>query len=72
MDTLVALGTGSAFAFSALTTIVSSLDIGLVQSATVHFEAASMITAFILLGGYLESKATFQASESIRGNLMSS
>jgi P-type Cu+ transporter len=58
MDTLVALGAGSAYAYS-LTTLWW-------RSRHVYFEAAAGILSFVLLGRYLEERAKGKASEAIR------
>jgi Cu+-exporting ATPase len=58
MDTLIALGAGSAYLYS-----LSSLWW---RSRHVYFEAASGIVAFVLLGRWLEERAKGQASEAIR------
>ncbi len=47
MDTLVALGTISAFAYSAYVTISAS--------GATYFDSAAMITTFVMVGRYLES-----------------
>lgn len=58
MDTLIALGAGSAFLYSLP---------GLVRPQHhVYFEAAASILAFVLLGRYWEEKAKGRASEAIR------
>ena len=58
MDTLIALGAGSAYAYS-LTSMWW-------RSRHVYFEAAAGIVSFVLLGRYLEERAKGQASEAIR------
>jgi Cu+-exporting ATPase len=73
MFTLVALGTGTAFAFSAVATIFP----GLVPASfhehggrvPVYFEAASAITALVLLGQVLELRARHATSGAIRALL---
>jgi len=57
MDTLVSLGTISAFAFSGY-----SMYVGRPES---YFETGAVITALILLGKYFEAKSRGQASEAI-------
>lgn len=58
MDTLIALGAGSAYLYSLP---------GLVQRRHhVYFEAAASILAFVLLGRYWEERAKGRASEAIR------
>jgi Cu+-exporting ATPase len=57
MNTLVALGSGTAFAYSALATITPATFATGGMLPVVHFEAASFILAFVLLGRALESRA---------------
>ncbi|GAA4838859.1 heavy metal translocating P-type ATPase [Algivirga pacifica] len=56
MDTLVAMGTGVAFLFSAAQTFFPNWS----GTQGFYYEAASMIIALILLGRYLESRAKRQ------------
>jgi len=67
MDTLIALGTGTAWLFS----LVLVVDPLLVPEAArhVYFEAAMMIIALVNLGSALEMRARGKASEAIRGLL---
>lgn len=66
MDTLIAVGTGAAFIYSAINTLFPSwLFIQGVESH-VYFEAAAVIITFILLGKYLEEKTRKKTSSSIR------
>jgi Cu+-exporting ATPase len=58
MNTLVSLGTGAAFLYSAAQTILGRHE--------VYFEAAAAIVALILLGRLLEARARGRASEAIR------
>ena len=66
MDTLVALGTGISFLFSAFNTIFP----GFLQSRGiephVYYEASTVIITFILLGRYFEEKAKRKTSEAIK------
>ena len=66
MDTLVALGTGSAFVFSAFNTLWPGYLISRGFEPHVYFEAASVIITFILLGRYFEEKAKRKTSEAIK------
>lgn len=59
MDTLVALGTGTAF-------IYSTYNILFTTSKTEYFMDVAIITTFILLGRYLENRAKNQASAAIK------
>jgi Cu+-exporting ATPase len=73
MFTLIALGTGAAWAFSALATIwpdalpVSFRDES--GAAPLYFEAAAVIVTLVLLGQVLELKARAQTSGAIRALL---
>ncbi len=58
MDTLIAIGTGSAFAYS-IFELFSGAD-------HFYFEVAALIITLILLGKYLEEKAKGQANDAIR------
>jgi Cu+-exporting ATPase len=58
MNTLIALGTGAAFAYSLAVTVTGGHD--------VYYEAAAVIVTLILLGRLLEARARGRASEAIR------
>ncbi|MCX7109219.1 MAG: heavy metal translocating P-type ATPase [Proteobacteria bacterium] len=58
MDSLVALGVGSAFGYSLVSLLRGKREF--------YFEAAAAIVAFVLLGRYLDEKARGQAHEAIR------
>lgn len=62
MNTLVALGTLSAFAASLATTLHLSTT-----SSDVYFESVILILAFLLVGRWLEARARHQATDSLRG-----
>lgn len=64
MNSLVALGAGTAFLFSSVVTLAP----GLVPEASRHvwFEAAAVIATLILTGRYLEARARGKAGEAIR------
>ncbi len=82
MDTLVALGTGAAFAFSAAATVWPRWFMRLeaagehgasthaqaetIARAPVYFEAAALIIVLILLGKFLEARATGRTGAAIR------
>ena len=59
MNTLIALGTGSAFLYSLGVTVAGGMH--------VYYEAAAVIVALILLGRMLEARARAKASGAIRG-----
>ncbi len=64
MDTLIALGTGSAWVYSMLVAILPGLVPSLAQHA--YFEAAAIIIALINLGSALEMRARGKTSEAIK------
>jgi P-type Cu+ transporter len=66
MNTLIALGTGAAYAYSVVATVVPGVFIRAGLSADVYFEAVSMIIALILLGKVLEARAKGRTSDAIR------
>ncbi|MFO0826972.1 MAG: heavy metal translocating P-type ATPase [Phycisphaerales bacterium] len=69
MDTLVALGTGAAYAYSVVATIAphalagGAADHG---AAPVYFEAAAVVVVLVLFGKYLEARATARTGDAIR------
>jgi P-type Cu+ transporter len=64
MDTLVALGTGSAWLYSVVYAVAPSLFPK--EAAGMFFDTAVIVIALILLGQALESKARGQSSEAIK------
>ncbi len=64
MDTLVAVGTGTAFIYSLVIAIL--LWIGKIQEGELYFEVAGLLIAFILLGRYLEAVTKGRTSEAIK------
>ncbi|SJZ93344.1 Cu+-exporting ATPase [Oceanospirillum multiglobuliferum] len=64
MDTLIALGTGTAWFYSMLISIWP--DLVPMQARHVYFEAAVFIIGLVNLGQALESRARGQASQAIR------
>jgi Cu+-exporting ATPase len=64
MDTLIALGTGSAWLYSSIVIDYQSLLPAIATHA--YFEAAVVILAFINLGSALETKARGRTSSAIR------
>ena len=67
MDTLIAMGTGAAFTYSAFNTIFPTYFTSQGIASHVFFESACVIITMILLGKYLESRATHQATQAIQG-----
>ncbi|VAX08035.1 Lead, cadmium, zinc and mercury transporting ATPase; Copper-translocating P-type ATPase [hydrothermal vent metagenome] len=64
MDTLIALGTGSAWLYSMLVTIFPGIVPSLAHHA--YFEAAAIIIALINLGSALEMRARGKTSQAIQ------
>ena len=64
MDTLVALGTGTAWLYSTLITLAPALVPA--QAQHVYFEAAAVIIALINFGAALELRARGRTSEAIK------
>lgn len=65
MDTLVALGTSSAFLYSLFVTVVPVRGGG----SHVYYEAAAVIAAVVLLGKHLEARARGKATDAVRALL---
>ncbi|HEU5341874.1 heavy metal translocating P-type ATPase [Edaphobacter sp.] len=66
MNTLIALGTGAAYLYSAAATVAPGFFIAHGVAPDVYFEAAILIIALILVGNTLESRATGQTSAALR------
>jgi Cu+-exporting ATPase len=66
MNTLIALGTGAAFIYSVVVTLVPGVFERAGLGAGVYFEAVSFIIALVLLGKMVESRAKGRTSEAIR------
>lgn len=66
MNTLIALGTGAAYLYSAAATIFPGFFIAHGVAPDVYFEAAILIIALILVGNALESRATGSTSAALR------
>ncbi|MEM9949139.1 MAG: heavy metal translocating P-type ATPase, partial [Cyanobacteria bacterium P01_D01_bin.36] len=66
MNTLVALGTGAAYAYSLFVTLFPTLLTSQGLAPDVYYEAAVVIIALLLLGRYLENRAKGQTSDAIR------
>ncbi len=60
MDTLVSLGTGTAYVFSLAVTL------GLLESPEVYYEASALVISFVLLGRYMELKMKLRTGEAVR------
>ena len=66
MNTLIALGTGAAFLFSATATFAPGLFRSAGLPADVYYEAVAWILALVLLGKVFEAKAMGRTSSAIR------
>ena len=66
MDTLVAIGTGTAFLYSLWPTLYPQWFVAQGLRPDVYFEAAAVIIALLLLGRLLERRARRQTSAAIR------
>ncbi len=70
MHTLIALGTGAAYAYSAAVVLLEAFAPSVLASADIDgrifFETSTVIIALVLFGRYLEARARGQTSEAIR------
>ena len=66
MNTLVALGTGAAFLYSAAGTIAPGFFVAHGIAPDVYFEAAILIVGLVLTGNALESRAKGQTASALR------
>ena len=66
MNTLVALGTGAAFLYSAAGTIAPWFFVAHGIAPDVYFEAAILIVGLVLIGNALESRAKGQTASALR------
>jgi Cu+-exporting ATPase len=66
MNTLVALGTGAAFLYSATSTIAPDFFVAHGIAPDVYFEAAILIIGLVLTGNALESRAKGQTANALR------
>ena len=66
MNTLIAVGTGAAYLFSATATLAPGLFRQRGMEPVVYFEAVIIIIALILLGNALEARARRQTSSALR------
>ena len=66
MNTLVALGTGTAFLYSAATTIAPGFFIAHGIAPDTYFEAGILIIGLVLTGNTLESRAKGQTAVALR------
>ena len=66
MNTLVALGTGSAFLYSLVATFAPTLFLSRGVPADVYYEAVIVILAFVLTGNLFESRAKIQTTQALQ------
>jgi Cu+-exporting ATPase len=66
MNTLIAVGTGAAWAYSVVATVAPGLFTSRGVAADVYYEAVLAIIALILLGNFLEARARRRTSEALR------
>ncbi|MFZ1027662.1 MAG: heavy metal translocating P-type ATPase [Limnoraphis robusta] len=66
MNTLIAVGTGSAYLYSIVVTLFPGFFISQGLNADVYYESAAVIITLILLGQLLEHQARGKTSEAIR------
>jgi Cu+-exporting ATPase len=66
MNTLVALGTGAAFLYSAASTIAPGFFIAHGIAPDVYYEAGMLIIGLVLVGNTLESRAKGQTAAALR------
>jgi P-type Cu+ transporter len=66
MNTLVALGTGAAFLYSAASTVAPGFFLAHGIAPDVYFEAAILIIGLVLVGNTLESRAKEQTTAALR------
>ncbi len=64
MDSLVAIGTGTAYVYSIINTVL--IITGVIKTGYLYYETAGLLIAFILLGKYLEAVAKGKTSEAIK------
>jgi Cu+-exporting ATPase len=65
MDTLIALGTGTAYFYSLFVTLFPGMFISQGLEIHVYYEVAAMVVTLILLGRFFEDRAKGQTSEAI-------
>ncbi len=66
MDTLIAIGTTAAYGFSVLTTFFAQSLASWGLPHVMYYDTAAIIITLILLGRYLEAKATSHTSDAIK------
>ncbi len=66
MNTLIAVGTGAAFAYSLVATVTPNVLRAAGIEPAVYYESAAVIITLILLGRWLEARAKGRTGEAIR------
>ncbi|MBI3956802.1 MAG: copper-translocating P-type ATPase [Candidatus Kerfeldbacteria bacterium] len=66
MDTLIALGTGAAYLFSAVVTFFPAFAEQAGREAVTYYDATAVIVTLVILGKWLEARAKGRASEAIK------
>ncbi len=66
MNTLIAIGTGAAFAYSVVATIAPGLFVSEGARADVYYEAVIIIVALVLLGNAMEARAKTTTTRALR------
>lgn len=66
MDTLIAIGTGAAYTYSLVATILILLGNSNFGIKDIYFEVAGLLIVFILLGKYLEAVAKGKTNSAIK------
>ena len=66
MNTLVAVGTSAAFAYSAAVTFAPDIASAAGTPVHVYFDTSTMIVTLILLGRFLEARAKGRASQAVK------
>jgi Cu+-exporting ATPase len=66
MNTLIAVGTGAAFLYSAVATVAPGLFLSHGVPADVYYEAVVFIIALVLVGNMFEARAKGQTSSALR------
>lgn len=64
MDSLVAIGTGSAYVYSIVNTIL--IPKGHMYVENLYFESAAVVVTLVMLGKYMESRSKGKTSEAIQ------
>ncbi len=64
MDSLVAIGTGSAFIYSLVMTVLIPSDPSAVHN--LYYESSAVVVTLVMLGKYMESKSKGKTSEAIK------